>query len=94
MTQDLMKYDILYHIDPTKNMARYYAICCTKDLFDNWILEKNWGRIGTQGQKQIFSFASLQDAENAYDKICNVKIRKGYYNDSLISHLNRHYDRS
>jgi predicted DNA-binding WGR domain protein len=37
--------------DPTKNMARYYAMSIEPTLFGQACLVRRWGRIGVRGQR-------------------------------------------
>ena len=39
----------LRHIDPAKNMRRFYRLDTQPDLFRGVFLMKEWGRIGTPG---------------------------------------------
>ncbi len=38
----------------------------------------NFGRIGTEGQKQTKNFSSEEDAEKSYEKLIKEKLKKGY----------------
>jgi len=35
--------------DPTRNLWRSYHIAVGKDLFDDWVVELTYGRIGSKG---------------------------------------------
>lgn len=48
--------------DPARNIARAYRISATEDLFGQWIVELNWGRIGSAGRKMTVSFADSKAA--------------------------------
>jgi predicted DNA-binding WGR domain protein len=52
----------LQAIDPARNIARRYAIEASADLFGHFIVDLQWGRIGTKGQSRTLSFAQAQDA--------------------------------
>jgi predicted DNA-binding WGR domain protein len=39
----------LTRIDPARNMARFYALSLAPTLFGEWLLVKEWGRIGQAG---------------------------------------------
>lgn len=41
-----------------KNLARSYEITVSKDLFERWIIELAWGRIGAAGSRLRVSFES------------------------------------
>jgi predicted DNA-binding WGR domain protein len=40
---------LLTRIDPARNMARFYALSLAPTLFGEWLLVKEWGRIGQTG---------------------------------------------
>ena len=42
---------ILYRIDPGKRMRRFYRLDVQENLFGEWCLIREWGRIGTGGFK-------------------------------------------
>jgi hypothetical protein len=45
-----MEYSILLEAcDPTRNLWRSYHIAVGKDLFDDWVVELTYGRIGSKG---------------------------------------------
>jgi predicted DNA-binding WGR domain protein len=52
----------LQAIDPSRNIARSYAISASADLFGHIIVDLHWGRIGTKGKCRTVSFAQAQDA--------------------------------
>lgn len=43
-------------VDAARNMARGYSLWVSRDLFGDWLVETQWGRIGAKGQSQILSF--------------------------------------
>ena len=45
-------------IDPSKNMARFYALSIEPNLFGETSLVRSWGRIGSRGQQKIHVFDS------------------------------------
>lgn len=44
------------------NVARFYSICLTQDLFGDWTLRTTYGRIGTNGRQKVYTFKTPQDA--------------------------------
>ncbi|MHC5232979.1 WGR domain-containing protein [Brucella sp. LJL56] len=48
--------------DPSKNMARYYAMHISYSLFGEPCLTREWGRIGTSGQVKLPHFEREADA--------------------------------
>jgi predicted DNA-binding WGR domain protein len=69
---------ILYRIDDSKRMHRYYRMDVQPDLFGQWCLMREWGRIGSTGQMRSLPFPSPADAEAALIKQCRSKERRGY----------------
>lgn len=68
----------LRRIDPTCNMARFYALSLQPDLFGGIALVRNWGRIGTGGQCKSETFATQMAAERALARLAHMKRRRGY----------------
>jgi predicted DNA-binding WGR domain protein len=69
---------ILYPIDDTKRMHRYYRMDVQLDLFGAWCLIREWGRIGSSGQLRSLSFATMQEAAAALERQRIRKERRGY----------------
>lgn len=69
---------ILYRIDSARRMHRYYRIDVQPDLFGQWCLMREWGRIGSTGQTRSLPFPTPQEAQVALDKQRRVKERKRY----------------
>jgi predicted DNA-binding WGR domain protein len=69
---------ILYRNDTTKRMHRYYRMAVQPDLFGQWCLLREWGRIGSSGQMRQVPFPTRQEAEVALDKQRRAKERRGY----------------
>jgi predicted DNA-binding WGR domain protein len=69
---------LLYPIDPAKRMHRFYRVDVQPDLFGQWCLMREWGRIGRRGRTSSAPFSALADAEAALHKQCRAKERRGY----------------
>jgi predicted DNA-binding WGR domain protein len=69
---------LIYRIDPEVNMARYYRVEVTPDLFGQVIVERRWGRIGGRGQYRSASYPSPSSAEAAASALIRAKERRGY----------------
>lgn len=69
---------LLHRIDPDLNMARFYRVEVTLDLFGQVIVERRWGRIGSRGQHRLASYPSTSSAEAAASNLVRVKERRGY----------------
>jgi len=41
---------ILYRVDAARRMHRYYRMDVQPNLFGEWCLMREWGRIGSAGQ--------------------------------------------
>lgn len=68
----------LRHVDPAKNMARFYVLALQPTLFGEVALVREWGRIGSPGRVQVTAYATPEEAEAALRRIERQKGRKGY----------------
>ena len=68
----------LTRTDPTRNMARFYAMTLLPTLFGEWVLLREWGRIGSAGRLVSGLFASEREADLAMAQHLTAKLRKGY----------------
>jgi predicted DNA-binding WGR domain protein len=68
---------VLYRIDASKHMHRFYRLDVQPDLFGQWCLLREWGRIGSTGQTRSLPFP-FPDAAAALDEQRRAKERKGY----------------
>lgn len=70
----------LEKIDPENRQWRYYVMEVTRDLFGQWSLIREWGRIGAAGgQRMITTKATQHEAEAARDALVSQKSRRGYH---------------
>ncbi len=69
---------VLTKIDREQNMARFYALDVQPTLFGEFVLVKEWGRIGRGGQKRSAYFASEAEAEEAFNFAFKQRQRRGY----------------
>ena len=65
--------------DPTKNLARFYRLMVLTNLFGEWTLQREWGRIGQAGQVRRLYFPSQEEARRALLKLETAKRRRGYW---------------
>ena len=72
----------LYRIDNARRMYRYYRMEIQPDLFGEWCLMREWGRIGRSGQARCVPFPTPQEAEAALERQCRIKKRRGYSMDA------------
>ena len=56
---------VLYRIDHKRRMQRYYRMDVQPDLFGQWCVIKEWGRIGCTGKMRSVPFFTFADAELA-----------------------------
>lgn len=64
--------------DSSRNMRRFYRLDVQPDLFGNWSLWREWGRIGSGGQVRQDTYPSAEAAEAALSAFQQVKVRRGY----------------
>ncbi|MCD2175956.1 WGR domain-containing protein [Rhizobium sp. C4] len=65
-------------LDPTRNMARFYALEVSEDLFGKTRLERRWGRIGSRGQVKVELVLTSAEASKRIDALVRQKTRRGY----------------
>lgn len=70
---------LLERIDPSQNMARYYVLSIEPTLFGDSALIREWGRIGSSGQRRSELFAQTDDAHFELDAWLQRKHRRGYH---------------
>lgn len=68
----------LTHVDPERNMARFYTMSVQPTLFGECSVVREWGRIGTGGQVRETHHTTPQEAQTFAAQILRQKIRKGY----------------
>lgn len=68
----------LHRIDTTRNMARFYCVSIETTLFDETIVRRNWGRIGTGGQSITLVVEEVAQAKVIAARLCDAKRRRGY----------------
>ena len=59
-------------------MHRFYRLDLQPDLFGQWCLMREWGRIGTTGRECSVPFPTPQEAQAALDKQRRIKEGRGY----------------
>jgi predicted DNA-binding WGR domain protein len=65
-------------LDPSRSMARFYALEVVEDLFGAVWLERRWGRIGSTGQKKIELLNGQTDLLKRMDALARRKQMRGY----------------
>jgi predicted DNA-binding WGR domain protein len=64
---------LLTRIDPARNMARFYALSHAPTLFGEWLLVKEWGRIGQAGTVRAETHPDAETAAEALARQISVK---------------------
>lgn len=64
--------------DPTRNIARYYRMSVLPNLFGEWTLHREWGRLGQSGQVRLDLFRSQLEAEDALKSLMYSKQKREY----------------
>lgn len=69
---------LLHRIDPSRNMARFYALSLEPSLFGDVAVARRWGRIGTYGSQMIELHANREAALIALERLADAKRKRGY----------------
>lgn len=69
---------LLTRIDPDLNMRRFYRIDAQPDLFGGVQVIREWGRIGSRGQRLSRWYATDAEAADHADSLRDLKLRRGY----------------
>jgi len=65
--------------DPAKNQSRFYNLVLLPNLFGEWTLYREWGRIGQGGKVRMEWFADEDEAKSALTTLEAAKRRRGYW---------------
>lgn len=65
-------------VDANCNMARFYTIEVSKDLFGHLWLERRWGRIGSRGQMKVEHLQSAEAIAKRIEALVQQKTNRGY----------------
>ncbi len=68
----------LRRVDPDTNTARFYVLTLERDLFGNFAVTRQWGRVGTAGRVITEPFGTELDAGEAMGRLAALKRRRGY----------------
>ena len=64
---------------PTNNVARFYRMSVMPNLFGEWTLLREWGRIGQGGQVRMDWFPDEGQAVAALVTLETSKRQRGYW---------------
>lgn len=78
-----MRHSYLEKRQPAENIARFYRMTVLPNLFGEWTLCREWGRIGKHGQTRLDWFATEMQALNALTAIETAKSRRGYQKEPV-----------
>lgn len=65
--------------DQRRNLARFYRMNVRPNLFGEWTLEREWGRIGRGGQTRLDWYDTKAEATGALLALETSKRRRGYF---------------
>ncbi|WP_265517416.1 WGR domain-containing protein [Nitratireductor luteus] len=77
---------LLFRIDASRNMARFYCLSIESSLFGDAALVRQWGRIGTRGRALVNLYRSQTEARAAFDRLLAAKQKRGYRLDARSHH--------
>jgi predicted DNA-binding WGR domain protein len=69
---------ILHRIDHDRNMSRYYRLDVQPDLFGEWGVVREWGRIGQAGRYCVDPYPTAAQAEERMQFQQAAKQGRGY----------------
>ena len=64
--------------NPEKNEQRFYSLHIMADLFGQWSLVREWGRIGSGGTVKINSYPTEGEALEKLATLKAQKLKRGY----------------
>ena len=65
-------------IDAANNKRRFYVLSVQPTLFGDWVLVREWGRIGRSGRRRHDHYQSAGPAIDALQELARQKCRRGY----------------
>ncbi len=68
----------LRRFDPDRNIARFYELSVQATLFGEWVLRREWGRVGYAGREVLTVYATETAAQYAMAKCLKARQRHGY----------------
>ena len=83
-------------IEAAENCMRFYRFELFRNLFGDWQLDREWGRIGRLGTIGSTLHGDIEDALNCAHAILALKVSRGYdvrtlnWERSNIARLRRH----
>jgi len=68
----------MFRNDPAKHSSRFYRVEISTNLFQEFSVLREWGRVGDKGQQIIRLFPDLLSASIAADTVRETNFRRGY----------------
>ena len=68
----------LRSIDPSRNRFRFYSLRLDRDLWDQRMLIRRYGRIGTHGHIYMEPVSSMMAARESIKDLTEAKMKRGY----------------
>ncbi len=65
--------------DLARNQSRFYRLMVLPNLFGEWSLAREWGRIGQGGRYRMDWYKTRIEAEGALTALESSKQRRGYF---------------
>ena len=66
-------------IEPAQNCYRFYAISLAQDLFNDYVVSAEWGRIGTKRyRRKVVVFDSKIDAVAYVEQLEQLRLKHHY----------------
>ncbi len=65
-------------VDPDTNVARFYVLTLERDLFGNFAVTRQWGRVATAGRVITEPFETEMEAGETMAAYAAAKRRRGY----------------
>ena len=72
---------LMFQNDPTKRTSRFYRVEISANLFQEFSVLREWGRVGSKGRQIIRLFPDLLSASKAADNVRETNLRRGYQKD-------------
>jgi predicted DNA-binding WGR domain protein len=68
--------------DPSRNLARFYRLFIAPNLWGEWTLFREWGRIGSSGTVKADPYPNAGAALLALQALVRAKKKRGYQSQS------------
>jgi predicted DNA-binding WGR domain protein len=69
---------VLERRNPARNLYRFYRLSVERNLFGEWSLVRQWGRIGQTGCARRDLYATWEEAHHAFCHLQRAKRQRGY----------------